>query len=104
MVCASGTAACVRMCVHFSPVLSRASLIGSQTRGISVLHNRVGRHREDGPRDSLGALEYTTLLLYGSGSRGGLSPIPKQEFDYHDRMNRTSPCIHSPNSYMPQTW
>lgn len=48
---------CVRMCVCFSPVLGRASLIGSQTWGISVLHNRVGRHREDGPRDSLGASE-----------------------------------------------
>lgn len=45
------------MCVYFSPVLGRASLIGSQTQGISVLHNRVGRHREDGPRDSLGASE-----------------------------------------------
>lgn len=38
---------CVRVCVHFSPVLGRAALIGSQTRGISVLHNRVRRHRED---------------------------------------------------------
>lgn len=69
MVCASETAACVRMCVHFSPVLSRASLIGSQTQGISVLHNRVGRHREDGPRDSLGASEreasfWNTLPCY----------------------------------------
>lgn len=35
--------------MYFSPVLGRASLIGSQTQGISVLHNRVGRHREDGP-------------------------------------------------------
>lgn len=31
--------------MYFSPVLGRASLIGSQTQGISVLHNRVGRHR-----------------------------------------------------------
>lgn len=43
--------------MYFSPVLGRASLIGSQTQGISVLHNRVGRHREDGPRDSHGASE-----------------------------------------------
>lgn len=39
------------MRVYFSPVLGRAALIGSQTRGISVLHNRVRRHREDRPRD-----------------------------------------------------
>ncbi len=57
MVCASETSVCVRMCVYFSLVLSRASLIGSQTQGISVLHNRVGRHREDGPRDSHSASE-----------------------------------------------
>lgn len=44
-------------CVYSSPVLGRASLIGSQTQGISVLHNRVRRHREDGPRDSLDASE-----------------------------------------------
>ncbi len=43
--------------MYFSLVLGRASLIGSQTQGISVLHNRVGRHREDGPRDSHGASE-----------------------------------------------
>lgn len=48
---------CVRVCVHFSPVLGRAALIGSQTRGISVLHNRVRRHREDRPRDLLSASE-----------------------------------------------
>lgn len=47
----------MRVCVYFSPVLGRAALIGSQTRGISVLHNRVRRHREDGPRDLLGASE-----------------------------------------------
>lgn len=48
---------CVCECVYSSPVLGRASLIGSQTQGISVLHNRVRRHREDGPRDSLDASE-----------------------------------------------
>lgn len=47
--------------MYFSPVLGRASLIGSQTQGISVLHNRVGRHREDGPRDSHGASEEKRL-------------------------------------------
>ena len=60
-VCASETRVCehvfVRMCAYFSPVLGRASLIGSQTQGISVLHNGVGRHGEDGPRDSLSASE-----------------------------------------------
>lgn len=48
---------CVLECVCISLVLDRASLIGSQTQGISVLHNRVGSHREDGPRDSLSASE-----------------------------------------------
>lgn len=43
--------------MYSSPVLGRASLIGSQTQGISVLHNRVRRHREDGARDSLSASE-----------------------------------------------
>lgn len=55
----------MRVCVYFSPVLGRAALIGSQTRGISVLHNRVRRHREDGPRDLVGA-EKKSLFLESS--------------------------------------
>lgn len=49
MVCASETTL-VRGCACTSHRFEgRTSLIGSQTGGISVLHNRVGRHREDGP-------------------------------------------------------
>lgn len=55
--CSIRRTVCVRVCVCFSPVLGRAALIGSQTRGISVLHNRVRRHREDRPRDLLSASE-----------------------------------------------
>lgn len=105
---------CARVCVHFSPVLGRASLIGSQTQGISVLHNRVRRHREDGPRDSLSASEreasfWNTAPCYSTSQaqllRGDnhLNRFQKR-FNYHDCMNRTSPCIHSLNSYMSQTW
>lgn len=100
--------------MYFSLVLGRAFLIGSQTEGISVLHNRVRRHREDGPRDSLGALEreavfleYTTLLLDITSSARAedhhFNRLQKR-FNYHDCVSWISPCIHSLNSYMPRTW
>lgn len=105
---------CVCECVYSSPVLGRASLIGSQTQGISVLHNRVRRHREDGPRDSLDASErgasfWNTAPRYSTSQaqllrRTVTSTASRKRFIYHDRMNRTSPCIHSLNSHMPQTW
>lgn len=56
MVCMSKTSVFEGM-VTFSLVLGRASLIGSQTRGVSVLHNKVCRHRENRTQDSFGASE-----------------------------------------------
>lgn len=82
--CSIRRTVCVRVCMYFSPVLGRAALIGSQTRGISVLHNRVRRHREDGPRDLLGASErrasfWNTAAFnrhHCSGSSRGAPPHP----------------------------